>query len=294
MTCLAYPNKTWEHTVAPLLQAAILLLRVAFRLGRLIAATACCYLALLAVDILARFFPKRLAARRRSIAVAWTRQIQKGIGQRVSVFGPVPKGQVFLVFNHVTWQDFLIQSIVPQLHPIAMDPLRDLLIVGRFFRALDCVFVSRRSAEVPPINAEIRRRLKEGQSILLAPESVISPGRTIQRFRAALLESAVAEQFPVHYCAVHYRTPHGCPPPSQSVLFGPDPYYRTPEGRIPQSQLDMWGPPKPFLPHLLRLLSLPYHRFDVMFGEPPIIRGDRIELANALHDAVSELFHPID
>ena len=144
------------------------------------------------------------------------------------------------------------------------------------------------------MNAEIRRRLARGQSIMLAPESVISPGRSIQRFRAALLGSAAQDRFPVHYGAIHYHTPWGWPPPSQSVLFGPDPYYRTPEGEIPPAQLEMWGPPRPFLPHLLRLLSLPYHRLTLTLGKDPIIRDDRIVLANALHDAVSELFHPID
>lgn len=276
------------------LRIAGAVMRVAFRLTRLFAATVACYCALLAIDALARLFPAQFESRRRPIALAWVRQLRKSIGQRAATSGPLPRGQVFLVLNHVTWQDFLVQDLFPQGRLIAMDSLRDLPILGRFFRALDYVFVSRRREEVAHVNAEIRRRLIRGQSLLLAPEGVISPGRAVQRFRAALLESVAQDGFPVHYAAVHYHTPRGWPPPSRSVLFGPDPYYRTTEGKIPHSQLEMWGPPRPFLPHLLRLLSLPYHRFTLTLGRDPIVRGDRIDLANALHEAVSRLFHPID
>lgn len=294
MNCPADRLHATDSPVASLSRMLGMMLRVAFRLTRLVTASACCYAALLAVDTLARLFPARFKPLRRPIALAWIRQLRKGIGQRASTYGPVPRGQLFFVSNHVTWQDLLIQDLLPQGHFIAIDSLRVLPVLGRFFRALDYVFVDRHPEEVPRVNAEIRRRLTHGQSIVLAPESVISPGRSIQRFRAALLESAAQERFPVHYGAVHYHTPWGWPPPSRSVLFGPDPYYRTPEGEIPPSQLEMWGPPRPFLPHLLRLLSLPYHRFTLTLGKDPIIRDDRIALANALHDAVTELFHPID
>ncbi len=280
--------------VASLARNAGAMTRVVFRLARLVAATGACYCALLATDALARVFPAQFEPRRRPIALAWIRQLRKSIGQRAATSGPVPRGQVFLVLNHVTWQDFLVQDLFPHGRLIAMDSLRDLPVLGRFFRALDYVFVSRRREEVAHVNAEVRRRLNLGQSLVLAPEGVISPGRSIQRFRAALLESVAQDRFPVHYAATHYHTPWGWPPPSRSVLFGPDPYYRTTEGKIPHSQLEMWGPPRPFLPHLLRLLSLPYHRFTLTLGRDPIIRDDRIALANALHEAVSRLFHPID
>jgi 1-acyl-sn-glycerol-3-phosphate acyltransferase len=270
------------------------IVRAALRLLRLLAITGFYYCQLLGVDMLARLFPEGFESKRRPVAQAWLRQLQKGMGQRTAAFGPVPEGQVFLVINHVTWQDIFVLNAVPQLRAIAMDAMRDMPILGRFFRALDCVFVNRQSAEVERINAEIRLRLERGESILLAPESVISPGRHIQRFRAALLESAVREGFPVHYGAIHYQTPHGWPPPSKTVLFGPDPYVRTPEGKIPQSQLDMWGPPRFFLPYFLKLLCLPWYRCTLTFGEAPIVRDERIELAQALHAAVSEVFHPID
>jgi lyso-ornithine lipid O-acyltransferase len=268
--------------------------RVSVRLVRILAMTAYYYLWLLGVDILTRIFPGHFEDRRRPIALAWLRQLQKSIGHYISTYGPMPQGQIFLVSNHVTWQDIFLQNALPHAHPVLMNPSRDMPILGRFFRALDCIFVSRKSDEVPRVNAEIRRRLKRGESILLAPEGVISPGRFIQRFHAALLEGPVQEALPVHYCALHYYTPYGWPPPSRSVFFGPDPYFRTAEGEIPEPQLEMWGTPRWFLPYFLRLLSLPYHRLNMTFGEAPLTGTDRIELANALHNAASKIFHPTE
>ncbi len=268
--------------------------RAAYRLVYLLAVTVFYYDLQLSVDLAARITPSRFEHKRRGIALAWLRHVRKGIGQSISVYGPIPRDPLFLVSNHVTWQDVMVQTVLLEVRPVVMDSMRDMPMVGRFFRALDCIFVSRKSDEVSRVNAEIERRLERGESIMIAPEGVISPGRSVQRFRAALLEAPARKQFPVHYCALHYHTPHGWPPPSRSVLFGPDPYYRTPDGAIPQSQLDMWGPPRMFLPAFLRLLSLPYHRLNVTFGESPIIGEDRIELANALHAAVCREFHPIE
>lgn len=277
-----------------LIRMPVVVPRVTFRLIRILAMTAYYYGWLLGVDILSRTFCGHLEETRRPIALAWLRQLQKSIGHRIALYGPVPKGRLFLVTNHVTWQDLFLQNVLQQAHPVAMDPMRDMPFLGRFFRALDCIFVSRHRDEVPSVNAGIRSRLKRGESVMLAPEGVVSPGRSIQRFHAALLEGPIQEGLPVHYCALHYHTPFGWPPPSRSVLFGPDPYFRTPDGKIPQSQLDMWGPPRWFLPYFLRLLSLPYHRLDITFGEAPLAGADRVELANALHDAVSRVFHPIE
>ncbi|MFO7975079.1 MAG: 1-acyl-sn-glycerol-3-phosphate acyltransferase, partial [Candidatus Hydrogenedentota bacterium] len=262
---------------ALLIRIAVVVPRVTVRLARVLAMTAYYYGWLLGVDMLAQIWPEHFEPKRRPIALGWLRQLQRSIGHRVSTFGVVPQGQIFLVSTHVTWQDFFLQDILPHARPVAMDPVRDMPILGRFFCALDCIFVSRKSEEVPSVNAEIRRRLSQGESVMIAPEGVVSPGRFVQRFHAALLEGPVQEAFPVHYCALHYHTPYGWPPPSQSVLFGPDPYFRTDEDEIPASQLEMWGPPRPFFPYFVKLLSLPYHRLNITFGDAPLTGTDRIE-----------------
>ena len=70
---------------------------------------------------------------------------------------------------------------------------------------------------------------------------------------------------------------------------------KNPDGTYPPSEIEMCGPEKPFLRHVLDILSLPYFDFYIQYGGDPIPPGDdRIALANTLHAAVSENFIPLD
>ena len=81
--------------------------------------------------------------------------------------------------------------------------------------------------------------LRSGGSLLMAPEGVISPGQDVRRYRPRLLEAATRCNFPVHYVSLTYRTPKGCPPAADRVLFGPDPYCPWPDGKIPEAEFQI-------------------------------------------------------
>lgn len=169
--------------------------------------------------------------------------------------------------------------------------------MGRLVKGLNPIFVRRTKEHTATVNDLIVAAIQEGRSIMLAPETpqtTIRPGNGVRQFRGGLLESAVRTKTPVHYLSVSYRTPRGYPPPSQVIVFGPNPFYRTPDGKIPESELRTFGPERSFVWHFLCVLALPWHEFVARFGPEPISGTDRITLANELQDAVQRVFTPLE
>ena len=74
------------------------------------------------------------------------------------------------------------------------------------------------------------------------------------------------------YGALHYSTPLGSRPASESVAWGEDIGMRE---------------------HMQRLLSLPWFIARMRYGRKPIGGTNRKQLAQALRSAVSELFEPV-
>ncbi len=268
-------------------------LRIAFRLPVMGLWTIGCYLALLALLPLSLFSPARHRRWSKKVARTWIEIFPRTIGMRITAEGKPPKGQFFLVCNHISWVDFISMNSQFDSRCVTMAEMGGMPILGRIVSAMNPIYVHRVRKDTTRVLTEITDSLRAGESIHMAPEGVISPGREVRRFHASLLESAIVTRTPVHYASLTYRTPDGSPPPSMSMVFGPDPHYKTPEGRIPDSELEAWGPQKSFFVHLLGLLALPYHEIVVRFAPKPIWAEDRFTLANNLQAAVQRIFTPV-
>lgn len=233
----------------------------------------------------------------RRIGRAWLLGVRRIIGIRVVVHGTPPPEPFFLVCNHLAWLDMYAFCSVVDATSIVEEPIGRIPVIGPLVEALEPIFVRRTKEDTPRVKALMVEALESGKNLLMAPETpetTIRRGTGVRMFRAGLLEAAVAAKKPVHYMSATYRTPPGWPPPSKVMIFGPNPYLRTPDGRIPESEIAMYGPEKPFLPHVLGVLALPWQEVDITFGPDAIWNEDRITLANALHDAVERLFIPIE
>lgn len=268
-------------------------LRIAFRLPMLVLWTLGCYGALLCLWPVGLYSGERRRRWSKKVARTWLEVFPRTIGMRITAEGKPPAGQFFLVCNHISWVDFIAMNAQFDSRCVTMAEMGGMPFVGRIVSALNPIYVHRVRKDTSRVLGEITDALRAGESIHMAPEGVISPGREVRRFHAALLESAVVSRMPVHYASLTYRTPEGSPPPSMSVIFGPDPHYKTPEGRIPDSELEAWGPEKSFFVHLLGLLALPYHEIVVRFAARPIWAEDRFTLANNLQAAVQRIFTPV-
>ena len=269
-------------------------LRAAIRLTAALVWLLLCYF----LSVIASFFcllriPGAAGVRTR-VSLLWVHGMRAIIGMRIRQIGTPPEAPYFLVVNHLTWGDLFAMKCLCRARFVLQADDGSFPLLGRLLRALNPVLVHRVREEVPMARRRMEEAIEQGDSLLMAPEGVVGPGKEVRRFRAALLDAAVRKHKPVHYASITYRTPKGCPPPSQAVLFGPDPYFRTPDGKIPQSELDAWGPERSFLPHFLRLLALPWHEVTIHFAPTPIWHAERIALANHLQAAVQKIFVPVE
>jgi 1-acyl-sn-glycerol-3-phosphate acyltransferase len=251
-----------------------------------------CYAAVRVAAVVLSF--RRPLRRRvcRKISRMWLRGMPPLLGMKIRIHGMRPRSPFFLVVNHITWLDFIVMNMLCDCRCVAMAEMQGIPILGPLVKAMEAIFVYRTREDVPRVKSAILDSIRQQHNILLAPEGVISPGRTVRRFRASLLEPAVSSGKAVHYASITYRTPEGCPRPSDVVLFGPDPNFRPDDDEV--NNLDLWGPQRSFLSHFLRLVSLPYYEVHVRFGDEPMVGQDRIALANGLHRAVNRIFSPLE
>ncbi len=254
---------------------------------------ALCWTLAVSASLLRPFATCRMQHVCKRLSKLWIRGVLRITGIRIKVEGEVPAQPYFLVANHITWADYFVMNSLVDAVCVVQAEDEKIPVLGRLMKGLNPVFVRRTRDDIARTVNLMTEHIRKGRSLLMAPEGIVSPGKTVRRFRPALLESAVLTETPVHYASITCRTPEGYPPASRIALFGPDPYYRTPDGKIPDSELEAWGPERSFLWHLLRLLSLPWHEFTVRFAPEPVSARDRHVLANNLQQAVSTIFTPV-
>jgi 1-acyl-sn-glycerol-3-phosphate acyltransferase len=252
-----------------------------------------CYAATRFADLVAMIRPAYGRELRLRIARRWIERMPSLLGLRVSVEGAPPRHPYFLVNNHITWLDFVVMNSLCDARCVAMAELQTIPVVGTLVRGLNPILVKRVRRDTPRVLGLMIEALESGASLQMAPEGVISPGRTVKRFHAALLEAPVRTGRAVHYASLTYRTPPDRPPASRAVLFGPDPHYTPAPGDVSEEELAAWGPKRTFLGHVLRLVSEPRVEVIVRFATDPIRGDDAVTLANDLQRGVRALFTPV-
>ncbi|MBP7342279.1 MAG: 1-acyl-sn-glycerol-3-phosphate acyltransferase [Syntrophaceae bacterium] len=251
-----------------------------------------CYLAMRVLYLTTIGRPEQRKIRAKKLSIRWQQTMRYLIGIRVFVRGKIPDNPFFLVGNHHTWIDFFRSNILQTARIVMMSESVSFPFAGLLVRGLDPIIVDRKRTSVSMVVEELVATLRRGESVRIAPEGAVTPGHMIRRYHAALLEAAVITEMPAHYVTSHWRTPAGCRPPSQSVIYGPDPYMRDEAGRVLPSELELWGGKRSFLMHLIHLLALPHCDIVARFGPEPIRGEDRVSLAKALHAASLKIFTP--
>ncbi len=274
------------------------IIRAAIRFVLLLLWVLGCYGLLIVASPLGWGAPVRGKAVRKRIGRLWMRGMSRIIGTRFVVHGTPPEPPFFMVLNHLAWIDIFPVHVVFDARGIVEEPVSRIPAVGALVAATNPIFVRRVKEDTARVNDLMVQAIEAGDSLVIAPETpetTCPRGQGVRMFRGGLLQSAVRTGKPVHYFSVTYRVPAGYPPPSDSMLFGPNPFLRGPDGKIPQSEIDAWGPERSFFPHFLGVLALPWQEIIMTFAPDPIPAGsDRIALANKLHDAVEAIYEPVD
>jgi 1-acyl-sn-glycerol-3-phosphate acyltransferase len=118
------------------------------------------------------------------------------LGLRVRVVGALPAAGLPTVFisNHSSWMDIpALGACLPACF-IAKGEVGRWPVISIIARLGRTVFVSRRARGAVRENADIARRLHNGDSLILFPEGTTSDGARVMPFRSAFLAVAESQQ----------------------------------------------------------------------------------------------------
>jgi 1-acyl-sn-glycerol-3-phosphate acyltransferase len=129
---------------------------------------------------------------RRRIPSFYHRMVCAIIGVRIRVHGRrMPEHPLLIVANHSSWLDIPVITAVAPVVFVAKQEIAGWPLFGTLARLQRSVFVDRaRRQKIGDVNAEIARRLAEGDPVLLFGEGTASDGNRVLAFRSALIGSA--------------------------------------------------------------------------------------------------------
>jgi lyso-ornithine lipid O-acyltransferase len=132
-----------------------------------------------------------LPARRR-IPVIYHRMVCALLDVNVTVAGArIDDRPLLIVSNHVSWLDISVISSVTPVVFVAKREVAGWPLFGLLAKLQRSVFVDRNQRhKTPDVNAEIARRLAEGDPVLLFGEGTSSDGNRVLPFRTALIGAA--------------------------------------------------------------------------------------------------------
>jgi 1-acyl-sn-glycerol-3-phosphate acyltransferase len=158
----------------------------------------------------------------------------------VEVTGERPAGPVLIVSNHLSYLDPIVLAAEVVCVPISKSDLAGWPLLGMAARRCGVIFVERSSARSRlAVMREAEAVLRGGLPILNFPEGTTTDGSTLLRYRKGLFGVAMELGVPVVPVAITYR-------PRDLAWIGDD----------------------TFVPHYVRLCSLPRARATVTFGGP--------------------------
>lgn len=203
----------------------------------------------------------------------WGRGTYHIMGIKLTITGTPPKPPCYLVSNHLSYLDVIILCEQTGFGVVARGDMQHWPIFGWICKSLYILFVDRKKKkDAARVNKQIAHTLAIGDGIVVFAESRISPGRTVDPFKSALIQPALECGHPVHYVTLSYTCFSDTPTASQVVG---------------------WWRPEPLSYHMCRLLRQPGVNATVHYGDAPITGTNRKEVAEAAGQAVLAQFVPL-
>jgi 1-acyl-sn-glycerol-3-phosphate acyltransferase len=161
--------------------------------------------------------------RRKRFPNRYHRWLCRLFGIRLIVVGkPVKDRGVLMLANHTSYLDILVLSGAARVSFVAKKEVASWPFFGTLARLQETVFVEReRRSQTGAARDVIRRRLIEGDALVLFPEGTSNDGNHVLPFRSALMAAAESEidqdaqgrakHVPVQPVSITYVGLHGIP-----------------------------------------------------------------------------------
>jgi 1-acyl-sn-glycerol-3-phosphate acyltransferase len=212
---------------------------------------------------------------------AWRRDYFTGAGSgilermnvQLEVEGVFPEQGGVLVTNHLGYLDVLVLASLGPTVFVSRADVQHWPLIGRLTRWCSTIYIDRTKREqIPAVIGEMKSALATGAQVVFFPEGTSGSGEEVMPFRASLFDVAADGDAPVRVAALSYRTPAEEPPARDSVCW--------------------WGDAG-FPRHFFVLAGLTQVTASVNFPGAVFRSGDRKELAQRCHAAVTEAFVPV-
>ena len=131
----------------------------------------------------------RLSARR-TIPRRYHRLVCRLFGVRIKVIGAHLPNSGLIVANHTGWLDIPILSAIAPVSFVAKTEVGQWPFFGTLARLQRTIFIRRERTKVGEGRDHIRRRLQEGDALVVFPEGTSSDGNRVLPFRSSLLAAA--------------------------------------------------------------------------------------------------------
>jgi 1-acyl-sn-glycerol-3-phosphate acyltransferase len=158
---------------------------------------------------------------RRTLPHAYHRFVCRLLGIRITVLGKPAPGGVLLTANHSGWIDIPVLSAVAPVSFVSKQEVNVWPFFGTLARLQRTVFIRRERAKALEDRDNIRRRLNDGDALVIFPEGTSGDGNKVLPFKSALLSAAelalgegadgAARHAPVQPVSISYVALHGLP-----------------------------------------------------------------------------------
>lgn len=196
------------------------------------------------------------------------RRALRVLGVRVSAGGAPPTGGFVAAANHLGYLDILVLAAQAPAVFVAKSEVRGWPVFGWMAARAGTRFIDRgRTRDVARVGAQLGEAVEAGVAVAIFLEGTSTDGREVGRFKASLLEPAVASGWRVVPVALHYTVP---------------------AGRSAGDEVCWWGSME-LAPHLANLSTLPWVEAGIAWGDAQKADGDRKALAETLRGRVAVL-----
>lgn len=183
-----------------------------------------------------------------------------------------------IIGNHLGFIDILASgSIRPMLYITSLE-MRETPLLGLLTEMAGCIYVERRNRMgIQQELQQIIASLKEGFNVCLYPEATSHNGEHVLPFKRTLLSAAAYAGVPVLPYVFNFTSIEG------------------EDFTMKNRDHVCWYGDIPFIVSMIKAISLKYVDAEIKFLEPVFtnIEMDRADVANKLHNMISEEFIPV-